>query len=281
MSLLINGVSGHLGRRVAELVLERTSDVVLLTRTPEAISGLDAEVRFADFDDPSSLDAAFVGGTRMLLVSLPVVGARVPQQKAAIAAAARAGVEHVAYTSILNPTPVNASAVAEEHRETEEALAASGLAWTFLRNSIYADLQPSSAQAALSSGQLVTNAGEGRTSYVTREDCARVAAEVLLGEGHVDQAYDITGPEALNAADLAALYAEVGGRPVEVLQVDDGAYVAGLVEHAGLPPALAAVYTTFGIATREGALSAVTDTVQRLTGRAPGTVREVLAAALR
>lgn len=280
MSLLINGVSGQLGRRVAELALERTSDVVLLTRTPEAVSGLDAEVRRADFDDPASLDTAFAGGTRMLLVSLPAVGARVPQHKAAIAAAARAGVGHVAYTSILNPTPANASAVAEEHRETEEALAASGLAYTFLRNSIYADLQPTSARAALASGQLVTNAGDGRTSYVTREDCARVAAEVLLGDGHENQAYDVTGPEALNAADLAALYAELGGKPVEVLHVDDAAYAAGLAEHAGLPPALAAVYTTFGIATREGALSDVTDTVRRLTGRAPGTVRDVLAAAL-
>ena len=280
MSLVINGVSGSLGRRVAELVLEQTSDVVLLTRTPEQLSGLDAEIRRADFDDPDSLDGAFAGGSRMLLVSLPVIGARVPQHTAAIAAAARAGVGFIAYTSIVNPGPENPAAVAAEHLATEEALRASGVEWAFLRNSIYADLQPTSARAALASGRLVTNMGDGRTAYVTREDCARVAAAVLLGTGHEGKSYDVTGPVALSAADLAALYADVGGRPVEVVSVDDAAYAAGLVEHAGLLPAVAEIYATFGAATRKGALSAQTDVVERLTGRAPASVRELLEAAL-
>ena len=126
----------------------------------------------------------------------------------------------------------------------------------------------------------MTNAGDGRTALVTREDCARVAAAVLLGDGHEGQAYDVTGPEALSADDLAAIYSEVGGKPVEVVHVDDAAYAAGLVEHAGMPQAVAEIYATFGAATRTGALSAQTDVVERLTGRAPGTVRELLAAAL-
>ena len=92
MSIVITGASGQLGRRVAELVLEQTSDVILVTRTPEKLSGLGGEVRRADFDDPASLDAAFAGGSRLLLVSLPTIGARVPQHIAAIDAAARAGV---------------------------------------------------------------------------------------------------------------------------------------------------------------------------------------------
>ncbi len=280
MSIVITGASGQLGRRVAELVLEQTSDVILVTRTPETLSGLGGEVRRADFDDPASLDAAFAGGSRLLLISLPTIGARVPQHIAAIDAATRAGVGFIAYTSIVNPGPENPSAVAVEHLATEEAIRASGLAWTFLRNSIYADLQPRTAAAALATGQLVTNAGDGRTALVTREDCARVAAAVLVGDGHEGQAYDVTGPEALSADDLAAIYSEVGGKPVEVVHVDDAAYAAGLVEHAGMPQAVAEIYATFGAATRTGALSAQTDVVERLTGRVPGTVRELLAAAL-
>ena len=280
MSIVITGASGQLGRRVAELVLEQTSDVILVTRTPEKLAGLGGDVRRADFDDPASLDAAFAGGSRLLLVSLPTIGARVPQHIAAIDAAVRAGVGAVAYTSIVNPGPENPSAVAAEHLATEEALRASGLAWTFLRNSIYADLQPRSAAAALATGRLVTNTGDGRTALVTREDCARVAAAVLVGDGHEGQAYDVTGPEALSADDLAAIYSEIGGKPVEVVQVDDAAYAAGLVEHAGMPQAVAEIYATFGAATRTGALSAQTDVVERLTGRVPGTVRELLAAAL-
>jgi NAD(P)H dehydrogenase (quinone) len=146
MSIVISGASGPFGRRVTEFLLsDKTEDVVLVTRTPEALHGIDAEIRMGDFDDPATLDAAFAGGERLLLVSLPVIGARVPQHKAAIDAAARAGVKHIAYTSIVNPGPENPAAVAAEHRETEEAIRASGMAWTFLRNSIYADLQPRSA----------------------------------------------------------------------------------------------------------------------------------------
>ena len=277
MSIVISGASGQFGRRVAQFLLEtNTPDVVLVTRVPGALADLDAEVRHGDFDKPESLEAAFAGGEKLLLVSLPVIGARVPQHKAAIEAAKRVGVKQIAYTSIVNPGPENAAAVAAEHRETEAAIEAAGLAYTFLRNSIYADLQPLSAQAAIASGKLVTNAGEGRTAYVAREDCAAVAAAILTSDGHENQAYDVTGPEALNAADLAQLYAELGGKPVEVVHVDDTAYAAGLVEHAGMPPAIAEVYATFGAATRSGILDVTTDVVERLTGHAPATVRSVL-----
>ena len=277
MSLVISGASGQFGRRVAQFLLDtQTPDVVLVTRTPEAVRELGAEVRHGDFDDPASLDAAFAGATKVLLVSLPTIGARVPQHKAAIAAAKRAGAQLIAYTSIVNPGPENPSAVAAEHRETEEAILASGLAYTFLRNNLYADLQTGAAQAAIASGRLVTNAGAGRTGYVTREDCAAVAAAVMRTDGHENQAYDVTGPEALDADDLAKLYSELGGAPVEVVHVDDDGYATGLVEHAGMPRHVAEIYATFGAATRNGVLDVTTDVVERLTGRSPATVRSVL-----
>jgi NAD(P)H dehydrogenase (quinone) len=285
MSIVITGASGHLGRRVAELVLDQAPEreLVLVTRSPEKLADLaerGADVRHGDFDGPASLDVAFVGGERLLLVSTDVVGARVAQHRRAIDAAVRAGVRHVVYTSLPNATPDNPATVAVEHRETEEALRASGLAWTFLRNSIYADMQPQSAEAALAAGELVTNAGAGRTALVAREDCAAVAAAVLVGDGHEGKAYDVTGPDLLGADDLAALYAAAGGKPVTVVHVDDAAYAAGLVEHAGLPPAMAEIYATFGAATRNGFLDIRTDTVERLTGHKPQPVRSILARTL-
>jgi len=275
MTIVISGASGQLGRRTAQF-LSDLDDVVLVTRTPDAVADLGAEVRHGDFDQPDTLPAAFAGGDVLLLVSLPTIGARVEQHKAAIAAAAEAGIRRIAYTSIVNPGPENPAVVAAEHRATEEAILASGLEYTFLRNNIYADLQHASAQAAIDSGRLVTNAGDGRTGYVTREDCAAVAAAVLRGDGHANQIYDVTGPETLDANDLAALYSELGGKPIEVVHVDDAAYAAGLVEHAGMPQAVAEAYATFGAATRAGVLDVCTDVVERLTGRKPTSLRTLL-----
>jgi NAD(P)H dehydrogenase (quinone) len=283
MSIAITGAAGQLGRLTAEAVLEKVapSEVVLVTRSPDAIVDLaerGAVVRHGDFDDPASLPRAFEGVERLLLISASVIGARVHQHRAAIDAAVAAGVRSVAYTGIGNPSHSNPGAAARDHRETEEALLASGAAWTFLRNGIYAESLLNGAAAVVASGQLITNAGEGRTAYVARADCAAAAAAVLTGEGHDRKAYDITSPDALNAADVAALFTELSGRPVEPVYLSDDEWIATMVEHAGMPEPLAQVIATFGIAARRGYLGAVSTTVEELTGRAPASVRDVVEA---
>jgi NAD(P)H dehydrogenase (quinone) len=103
--------------------------------------------------------------------------------------------------------------------------------------------------------------------------CGRRRADLRPHDG---KAYDITGPEALGERDVAALYAELGGRPVEPVFLDDDAWVAAMVEHAGMPEPVAQTYATFAAATRRGYVAVVSSTVQDLTGRPPRTVREVL-----
>lgn len=284
MSIVITGASGHLGRRVTEELLERgvdASDLILVTRNPQALAEYAARgagVRMGDFTDPPSLPAAFAGGERMLLISTDAIGARVRHQADAIDAAAAAGVRLVAYTSIVNPTPDNPAGVVPDHAATEEKLRASGLEWTFLRNSVYADLEAGNQAAALATGQLVTNGGDGKVAYVGRDDCAAAAAAVLAADGHAGKAYDITGPERVDADARAALFAELGGKPVEVVQFDDAAYAAGLADATGMPLAVAEIYATFGTATRIGALDVLSDDVESLTGRRPHSLRDVLTA---
>ncbi|MDX6715448.1 MAG: hypothetical protein QOH30_2006 [Baekduia sp.] len=283
MSIVITGASGHLGRLVAEAVLDQTdpADVVLVSRDPSRLAdfaGRGAEVRAGNFTDPASLAGAFAGATKVLVISLDRVGARVDAHKAAIDAAAAAGAQSIAYTSAINPSDSNPIFVAHEHRETEEHLRASGAGWTMLRNSIYTEMLLAGGETAFTTGKHITNEGDGRVSYVTRADCAAVAAAVLTTDGHDGKEYDVTGPEALGAQDVAALYAELGGRPVEVVLVDDEAYAAGLVEHAGMPEPVARIYTTFGTGTRRGYSGALSTTVADLTGRPPTSARDVLAA---
>lgn len=281
MSIIITGASGHLGRSIAERVLERVpaSEVVLTTRRPEALShfaGRGVEVLQADFDRPETLAEAFVGGERLLLISADVIGTRMAQHRAAIEAARRAGVRHVAYTSALNPVAENPAVIAPDHQQTEQALRESGLAWTALRNGLYAEYQLPGFAHAVATGQLIHNDGDGRTAYVSREDCAAVAVAVLTSEydGSGGNAYDVTGPESLSRDDVAALLSEVSGRPVEAVAVDDEAFVQGLVG-SGLPEPAAQGAASFGRAVREGFFDGPSAAVRDLTGRPPRSLRDV------
>jgi NAD(P)H dehydrogenase (quinone) len=282
MSIVITGASGRLGRSVAELVLDRVpaSGVILATRNPESLSDLSgrgAEVRQADFDRPETLAEAFAGAGRLLLISTNAVGHRVAQHRAAIEAARETGVRHVAYTSYLNPVAGNPAVVTPDHRQTEEALRESGLGWTALRNGLYAEYQVPAGARAIATGQLVHNCGDGRTAYVSREDCAAAAAAVLTSEGHEGMAYNVTGPDALGQDDVAALLSELSGRPVEAVAVDNEAYVRGLTE-SGMPEPAALALASFGRAIREDYIGEAPGAVEDLTGRKPRSLLEVFQA---
>lgn len=275
MSLVITGASGQLGRLVTAELLKTVDprELILLTRSPDALDVPGADVRAFDFH--AAQPDAFAGGTRMLLISGSDVGTRVPGHKAAVDAAVAAGVGFIAYTSIPNPSDNNPIAVAAEHRATEEHIRASGAAWAFLRNNIYAEMQAVALKAALATGKHITNSGP--VSFVARPDCARAAAAVLAGGDHDGREYDITGEVAYGPVELAALFAELGGTPVEAVQVSDEEYASGLVKHAGLPEAVAAMLATFGTGARLGYSAVISPAVRHLTGQDPVPVRDVLA----
>lgn len=274
----ITGASGQLGSLAADLLLQQAdpSDVVLLTRSPEKLDRPGVTVRAADFDDPTTLATAFEGVDELLLVSTDAVGSRVEGQRRAVEAAKAAGVRRVLYTSVVDPSDDNPAAVTPDHVATERGLRESGLRWTFLRNNLYADMQADTIAQAAASGQHVTNTGDGGAAYVTRADCAAAAVAALLSTELDDVALDVTGPRAITADDVATLAAQRRGEPVEVVQVDDAAYVAGL-EQAGLPTPVAHLLASFGTAIREGRLAAVSSAVEDLTGRPATPVEDVVA----
>ena len=275
----ITGASGQLGRLTTEALVQRVSpeQLVLITRSPGTLAEYAArgiEVRAGDFNDADSLRAAFAGIDRLLIISTDRVGDRLEGHRRAIAAAKVAGVSHLLYTSVPEPTPENPAGVVPDHAATEQAIRDSGLGWTFLRNALYADGQLGTIEQAAGSGQLVSNAGDGRNAYVTRADCARAAAAALV-QGPGNAAYDITGPAALSTADLAALAAGLRGSAVEVIDVSDEAFVQGLVEH-GLPEPIAELLASFGTATRLGFLSTVSTAVADLTGTPPAPLSSLV-----
>ncbi len=292
MIIGLTGATGHLGRRVAELLAEclergelpHVERIVAVTRRPAAVEDLAArgvDVRAGDFDDPAGLARAFAGVDRLLIVSTDDLrpGQRVRQHRAAIDAAVAAGVGHLVYTSVTEPGGPEPAELNAQHLATEEHLRAVAPAWTFLRNAIYADLLVQ--QYVTPSGDaVVTNAGQGRAPYVAREDCAAVAVAVLAssGDDHVGKVYDVTGPASLTVSDLVPLLSRSVGAELALVDVTDEQALAGLVA-AGLPEPVARIFTGFGIALRSGHFDVASDAVERLTGRPPLPVEAVLRAA--
>jgi NAD(P)H dehydrogenase (quinone) len=190
----------------------------------------------------------------------------------------KAGVGHVLYTSFAGAgDPAHPAADAADHRASETALAESGLAYTVLRNSMYTQLILMGLDVALTSGMLVDNSGYGATSYVTREDCAAVAAAVLAQGGYEGQRLEVTGPRALTLVEIAALITEFSGVAVRYLPVTDEETVAALVAYGMAEPA-ARLFATIGKSTRDGYTNVVTDVVERITGHRAMSVADFLKA---
>lgn len=294
--IVITGASGNYGRGLTDLLIEagRAEDLILITRSPDKLAdrvGQGCTVRYGDFDKPETLAEAVQGAEKMLLISGTRVGARVVQHKAAIDAAAAAGVKHIAYTSFIGiDDPANSAEVRHDHIETERLIRASGMAWTMLRDAHYADsMIVMAGPGVMQSGQWVSNSGEGREAMVWRDDCVASAAAVLLGEGHEGQIYNITGPELQTFREVAAIMAEVTGRPVTyVATTDDEQYA--MFDAMGVPrrpvddqsvggiPWNSDDMVSFGRAIREGYLQLCTDDVERLTGRPARSVRALIEA---
>ncbi|MEP7244405.1 MAG: SDR family oxidoreductase [Gammaproteobacteria bacterium] len=296
MRLIVTGASGQFGRMVTERLLERVSasDLILVTRNPSTLAHLKArgaEVRAGDFDKPESLPAAFAGGERMLLISTLSVGRRAEQHLRALNAALAAGVRYIAYTSSGGMNPHNPALIVPDHMRTEAALKASGVAFTILRDSLYIEAPLHQiAPRALAVGKWISSSGEGRVGFVAKADCVAVAATVLTGNGHEGKTYEITGPELLSFREVAAIAAQVDGRPVQYVDVSDEA-MAAMLAAAGVPKHYMDGMHTPGVGTssiadivsyergiRGGFFAIRSDDVAGILGRAPVSLGELFRA---
>jgi NAD(P)H dehydrogenase (quinone) len=285
MSYVITGATGHLGRLVTEDLLRRgipAGDITATGRDITKVKDLaDHGVRVlaVDYDDRASLDAAFRGADRILLISASEPGRRARQHENAIDAAARAGAGLLAYTSIAN-AGTTTMRLAAEHQATEASLRGSGLTHVLLRNSWYVENYTAQVQAILQRGSLAGSAGNGRVSAATRADYAAAAAAVLTGDGHAGRAYELGGDEAFTLAEVAAEIGAQAGQPVSYLDLPEDEY-ARLLTSAGLPEVAAVTLADADRGLARGDLFVDSGHLRQLIGRPATTLREAVAAALR
>lgn len=280
MSIVVTGATGHLGRRVVEELLERgvaPHDVVAGGRALERIADLaDRGVRTVrlDYDDPATVDAALSEGDTLLLVSASVPGIRVPQHTAVIDAAVRAKVARVVYTSATE-ADTTSLVLAPEHKATEEALAASGLTTTILRNGWYSENYVATLEQARATGVITTSTGGGRVASADRADFAAAAAVVLTTEGHEGAVHELSGDTAWSFDDLAAVLSDLLGRQVRHDDVTPEQHREALLA-AGLDEGTAGFVVALDGNIRDGALAATPGTLARLIGRPTTPVADTL-----
>ena len=282
--ILVTGASGQLGRLVIEQLLGATpaAQLVATARDPGALADLAArgvEVRQADYAAPETLDAAFAGIDRLLLVSSNALGQRAVQHANAIQAAKGAGVSLIAYTSVLH-ADTSPLGLAEEHRETEAALAASGVPHVLLRNGWYTENYTASIPAALAHGVLLGSAGEGRIASAPRVDYAAAAAAVLTAtEDQAGRVYELAGDTDYTLAQFAAELAKQASKPVAYRDLPEADFKAALID-AGLPEAFAGLLSDSDAGAAKGALFDDGGQLGRLIGRQTGPLAASIASAL-
>lgn len=281
--IAITGASGQLGRLVIAELLKSVPavDLVAAVRNPgkaEDLAAMGVQVRRADYTQPDTLESAFAGVDRLLLISSSEVGQRVPQHANVIAAAKAAGVRLLAYTSILHAdtTPLG---LGDEHRQTEAMLAQSGLPFVLLRNGWYTENYAASIPAALQYGVLLGSAGAGRISSAARADYAAAAAAVLLSGNQAGKVYELAGDASYTLDDFAAEISRQSGKLVAYRNMPETDFAAALKD-AGLPEGLADLLADSDAGASRGGLFDDSKTLSALIGRPTTPVSEVVKKAL-
>ena len=285
-TILVTGASGQLGRLVLDNLLASgkvaPADIIATTRNVGKLSDYAAKgvsVRAADFDDPASLDAAFAGADKILIIStdeLGVPGKRLAQHKVAVAAAKKAGTKHILYTSIPQPED-SLVTFAPDHLGTEEAIKATGIPHTILRDGWYAENLFMSLPHALQTGSWYTSTGQGKIAHITRADTAAAIAGAVLKAGTESNIYTLTGTKSRTAEEIATIVSAATGKPLAVVHVTDAQLAEGL-KGAGLPEAFIPTIVSFDANTREGKIASVTNDAETLSGRKPASFEDFVAA---
>lgn len=268
--IAITGATGALGRLVVDQLLERgtpADQVVAVARDPQKAADLAArgvQVREGDYDRPETLAPAFAGVDRLLLISGNEIGQRVRQHTTAIDAAETAGVGSIAYTSILK-ADTSTITLAAEHRATEQALAASGIPHTLLRNGWYHENNTGTLATALEHG-VVLGATQGAIlNPAARADFAAAAATVLTTDGHDGRTYELGGL-GLGLDDVASAYTAATGTTVVHQDVPAEAY-ADVLRSAGLPDAVVEMLVSVDLGIARGDLATDPSVLEGLVGR--------------
>jgi NAD(P)H dehydrogenase (quinone) len=271
MSIVVTGATGQLGHLIVDHLINRgiaPAEITAAGRDTTRLAALaetGVTTAVIDYTDPATLATAFAGADVLMLVSGSEVGQRVAQHTNAITAAVAAGVGRIVYTSAPH-ADTSALVLAPEHKATEEALRASGVAVTILRNNWYTENYADTISQARDTGVYLTSTGEGRVASATRADYAEAAAVVLTTPGHENAAYELAGDVAWNGTEMAEALTQIVGRPVGFTAVSPEEHTA-ILTGAGLDDGTAGFVVALDGNIRDGLLAGGSADLSNLLGR--------------
>ena len=275
LTCLITGASGSNGRELVKRFIAQGVEVRAMVRDMERARDLarpGVELVTGDFDQHATLRVALNGIERAFLLT-PSSEHAETQQRAFVETAQASGVKHIVKLSQLGARPDSPERFLRYHAAVEDTIRASGLDYTFLRPNLFMQTLLSFKATIEAQGAFFAAAGEGRVSVVDVRDIAAVAFAALTQEGHVGQTYDITGPQALTHAEMAAQLSHALGRTVRFVDVALDAMRHALLE-AHFPVWQADGLLEEYAAWSQNAAAVVTPAVANVTGRAPHSFAE-------
>lgn len=277
MKIGITGATGQLGRLVVKKLKQKVAadSIVALVRNTQIATDLGVEVREFDYTKPGTQVLSLHGIDKLLLISSNQIGQRLTQHKAVIDAAKQAGVKQIVYTSILHADSSPMS-LAAEHLGTEQAIKASGLVYTFLRNGWYTENYAGSIKGAIEAGSFIGCAGEGKISSAARVDYAEAAAVVLAGENHENKIYELAGDKAYTLAELAAEISAQTGKNIPYNNLTEAKYTEILTSF-GLPPGIPEMLAESDTGASKGGLFDDSHELSSLIGRPTTPLSNVVA----
>jgi NAD(P)H dehydrogenase (quinone) len=282
---LVTGATGALGSQVVESLLQRVpaSDIAALVRDPKKKQPLvekGVEIRDGDYLYANTLERAFKGIEKVLLISAPAFTDATAQHANVIAAAKRSGVRHLIYaaTQRVEGVEFEIPQVTEWDKKTEALLQKSGLEFTILRNSMYLDMLPIGFGKNVGEVGVRVPAGDGVAALASRHDLAEGAAAVLSSDGHEGKVYTLGNSRASSLSDIATAISEAIGRKIDYRDVPVAEFVAARVQD-GFPEPAATFFSAWFQAIAAGEFAEVTGDLERLIKRKPQSVEKFLSAA--
>ncbi|MBI5808150.1 MAG: SDR family oxidoreductase [Ignavibacteriales bacterium] len=279
--ILITGASGHLGGATIDFLLKKNPNAKIkaLVRSEEKGKDLKAkgvEIAIGDYLNYDSLVSAMKDVETMLLISTSTMGDRHAQHANAIRAAKENGLKLIVYTSVLKANPNSKFSAGIDHYKTEGDIKNSGISYTIMRNTYYADFLPNIIGNAIESGAIYYSAGNAKVNFALRSEMAEANAVVLANPtAHQNKIYEITSASKYTFDEIAGILSEITGKQIKYVDIPVEVLKENIIKF-GMPKEVADLMGSIAESMKAGEFDFIDPTLEKLIGRKPTDLKDFL-----